>query len=561
MKSIKYKILLPLLFICIFFIGFMLLQLKSVNNNFKMVEEMQNKHFATVSKTDNLKINVIQVQQWLTDASATCSKDGFEEAEVHAQKFKTLISEIKTLNPESHEELNAIESSFEPYYETGKKMANAYIENGTDAGNLIMEDFDVTAETINSNIGTFQKKSYDNITTSINNVKKSVDSIKKSIIISLILLVILIILTSAIIAKIVVKPINIILSKLKEIANNSGDLTQSINYSSNDEIGELASNFNLMQESFRSIMKTISEESKNVEKKVTTTNETIIELASLIQEINATTEELSSGMEETACSTEEMSAIASDIDNNIDNIASKALDGSNNSITIQTRADKLKNDAILSKEKAEKINKETQQKLLYAIEKSKEVQKINMLSQSILDITEQTNLLALNAAIESARAGEAGKGFSVVAEEIRHLAEDSKNTASEIKNINDIILEAVNNLSQTSTDIINFINKEVIKDYEMIVEVGELYSVDAHTVNSITSEFSETSNNLKISMDTVVSSVQQISISNNESANGISSISEKLNFISNEYDNIIKLVKEVNDSTNVLSDIVSNFTV
>lgn len=561
MKSIKYKILLPLLFICIFFIGFMLLHLKSVNDNFKLVEEMQSKHFATISKTDYLKINVIQVQQWLTDASATCTKDGFEQAEIHAEKFKSLISEIKALNPDLQKELNAIESSFDPYYETGKKMANTYIEKGTAAGNIIMEDFDVTAETINSNVENFQKESYKNIASVISNVKKSVDSTKRSIFISLILLVILVIATSIVISKLIVGPINIILSKLKEIANNSGDLTQNIDYSSNDEIGELASNFNLMQDSFRSIMKTISQESKSVEEKVVVTNETIMNLANLIQEINATTEELSSGMEETACSTEEMNAIANDIDDSIDSIANKATEENNNSMSIQTRADKLKNDAILSKEKAEKINNETQQKLLYAIERSKEVEKINVLSQSILDITEQTNLLALNAAIESARAGEAGKGFSVVAEEIRHLAEDSKSTVSEIQEVSDIILDAVKNLSETSTEIINFINKEVIKDYEMIVKVGEQYSLDANTVNNITSEFSNTSNNLKVSMDTVVSSVQQISTSNNESADGVSSISEKLNVIANEYDNIIKLVKEVNDSSYILSDIVSNFTV
>lgn len=79
--------------------------------------------------------------------------------------------------------------------------------------------------------------------------------------------------------------------------------------------------------------------------------------------------------------------------------------------------------------------KTNEKELSEAIEKSKSVEKINILSEAILKITEQTNLLALNAAIEAARAGEAGKGFSVVAEEIRKLAEESNNTANEIQEI------------------------------------------------------------------------------------------------------------------------------
>ena len=80
MKSIKIKILLPLFLMIIFFLGFMIIQFTYANNNLKLVKEMNTKYFATISKTDKLKLDVVEVQQWLTDISATRAAKGFDRA-------------------------------------------------------------------------------------------------------------------------------------------------------------------------------------------------------------------------------------------------------------------------------------------------------------------------------------------------------------------------------------------------------------------------------------------------------------------------------------------------
>lgn len=331
--------------------------------------------------------------------------------------------------------------------------------------------------------------------------------------------------------------------------------------STKDEIGIMSMDVFIMQGSLKKLIETVKYEAVNVNDNVDGSLGNINIMNNNIEDVSARTEELAANMEETAACSQEMTATAQEIERAVESIAKNSQNGAMEAVNINKRAADTKKSVTIAQKKAVDIFQGTKVELEKAIENSKIVEQINVLSQSIMQITEQTNLLSLNAAIEAARAGEAGKGFSVVAEEIRKLAEQSKDTVIEIQNITVKVTGSVTDLSNSSNKLLQFMATDVHNDYKTMLDVADKYSDDANFVENLVTEFSSTSEELLASIQDVLKTIDEVAQAANDGAVGTTDIAQRITDVSSKSNDVLELTKKSQDSSEKLKQEILRFKV
>lgn len=326
-----------------------------------------------------------------------------------------------------------------------------------------------------------------------------------------------------------------------------------------DEIGILAREAAAMKQVVIDMIATIQSNTDVVDNSITDNVEKLRSLNNNLDDVSATTEEISAGMEETAASMEQIHSVAIEVETSTKQIAVQAQNGAKTAEEISHRAINLKDNAVASTQKTHELINATNDKMQAAIEQSKSIEQIKVLSDTILSITSQTNLLSLNASIEAARAGESGRGFAVVANEIKTLSEASGSAVAKIQEVTSEVFSSVENLVACSTEILNFLNETVVAAYDEMVATGEQYYKDATSINQMVDTFSATSDEVLASITNMTNTINQVSIAIDESANGSTTIAQSISDINANATEIENKNMESKDSSKQLQDYVKEF--
>lgn len=328
-----------------------------------------------------------------------------------------------------------------------------------------------------------------------------------------------------------------------------------------DDFGQLANALETMRESVRSLLAQVKNEAANIDKVVETIDTNVYNLNSEIEDVSATTEELAASSEETAASAEQINGMTQQIEEAAREIAIRAQDGATESQDIHKRALKTKDDTVENRQKIKQMMADIRVNLEQALEDAKVVDQIGVLADSILNITAQTNLLALNASIEAARAGEAGKGFAVVAEEIRVLAEQSKDAVANIQAVTENVNKAVGNLTSDSNRLLDFVDTDIVECLNGFEKMADDYNMDASNINELVSDFSATSEELVASISNITQAIDGITSASNDSATGTTNIAQKTIVIVKGSEAVMNGAKTAEASAAELRKNVNNFVI
>lgn len=324
----------------------------------------------------------------------------------------------------------------------------------------------------------------------------------------------------------VVRNLNKVNNKVSELASNEGDLTQTITVNSGDETELIANNFNELLEYIRTIMVAINGNADSLKNSSGEIVSNLVDASENVSDISSTMAQMSEAMQNTTESISEVADKIQQMNEQIEGIHSSAVEGSSTTSQINENALAIRQKAVSTKQNARQHADEMATAVHERIEKSKEVEEIETLTQQILAITSQTRLLSLNASIEAARAGEAGRGFAVVAEEIGKLANESGAAAGRIKEVSNNVVTAVKDLAQEAENMIAFLDEVTMSGYDELEQTSIAYSQDAQKLADFMEKFAEVSKRLRDYSDSINRTIDNVNVTAEETSVSISNVGD-----------------------------------
>jgi len=536
----------------------------------------------SVASMNQIKLDTLQVNLWFTDAAATGSLDSFSEAQIYYQNALNLLNEDiarkkRVGKTEIADKLQSLKDKLDNFYSLGTKMAHVYIDEGHEAGNILMADFDPVAEDLagitDALVDTYNGV-YDSKMNELENYQRRIISLLAIISGSILLIVIAL---GIIISAAFGRGLALVTDFAGKLSEK--DISDTKDIKRKDEFGFIALQFRKSFQSLNTLVgniKVSTGKTADIKDSLATSAEeasaTIMNIKNNTSVLLNESEKMNQNVADNVTSIEEITANISSINNRITEQASM-VEESTASITEMISS--LESVSSITKKKSESIDQlvdvvnDGSQTLSDMAEGFKSgvvdrIEGISEMASSIQQIASQTNLLSMNAAIEAAHAGDAGKGFAVVADEIRKLAETSARSSASISKIIKEISDGVNETeiktkkSSEAFDVINHEIKETKQAFDGIalstqeLNVGGKQILDAMTMlQEVTITVKSASEEMTAGSEQVVRGQLELKDISDHVAGGMLEISSGSEQIVAAADEIVSLSVE-------LSEVVDN---
>jgi methyl-accepting chemotaxis protein len=476
---------------------------------------------------NSMKFEVCQVQQFLSDASATKDEGSLKEAEASRARFMQYIQKFKDMYKKENDtkslaRIEELEKDFNSYGDDGKTMAEAYIKSGAEAGNKLMEGFDKKSEKIAKDIDGLVAEQNDEAVHLINDIYQVSTTTLLSVVILSAIGIGITLLSGFLLIKSILNSISRIMPITKmanDVSMGDADLTKRLDKVGDDEISEVAGAINMFIDATHQI----------VSKSKHAANEN----ASVAEELNTTSRQVGQRAEESARSVSAACSGAESVIVKQENSKKEAEETKKDVTDANTKLSEAQKEirVMLSQiQESVELESEFSAKLEGLSRQAEEVKHVLAV---IGDIADQTNLLALNAAIEAARAGEHGRGFAVVADEVRKLAERTQKSLVETNSTINTIVQSITEASEQMS-----INAENIR------QLGRSSDSIEHKLNDTVD-----------TMSTTLDAVTKLVIDAGESAKDTTIVVHQINDLNSSITQNARSMEEVAVAVNHMHDL------
>lgn len=525
------------------------LNTKKINNN---IDEMYNERLLPITSVTSIRADFLNIRVYVNKEVTGYNKEDDTKIKDYENRIEKRLAELASVHTDTKESelINKFKNDYSKYINTYEK-SKALLEKGQ---KLPEEDLN-TLSKVSENIENLLKELKDYELNIANQLMNQSDTIYDK---NLRLFVLLFLFSVTFLAMISIQIIKVLKDSTKEMLNildevAQGDFSVNIEINGNNE-------FEIMKKSLKRTLEIISQMINDIKDKSRIIDESSANLSAISEEMASSAENVSNSVQAMANGTSEqaedlvsITSILNEFSTDLEGVVKLIVEIDSNTKGIHSMAEKSNGDMSNVTISVQNVSNSFEDLISKISNVGQNVNRITEITNLINSISDQTNLLALNAAIEAARAGEAGRGFSIVADEIRTLAEQSKASLENINTLINTISKDTSNMIETTNTVKNELSNQkldidtAIQSFANITKAVDEVTPKIHLVNTNAEKIAAEKNSILRKIEDATSIAEEVS----SSAETIAASSEEMNAsteeVSQAAQNLRDMVKETMD--------------